>query len=139
MESNDQSITQPRRILVCGGRSFEDLDLMYDVLDEYTPPLGVDEPVVMHGDARGADALAAQAALDLGFWVEAHPAEWKAHGKAAGPIRNRQMLDMKPDLVIAFPGGRGTADCVGEAERRGIPVRRVAARKRTDSKVKTDG
>lgn len=64
---------------------------------------------------------------DLGFWVEDFPADWERNGRAAGPIRNRQMLDGKPDLVIAFPGGKGTADMVAEAKRRGIAVREVGA------------
>jgi UDP-N-acetylmuramoylalanine-D-glutamate ligase len=56
----------------------------------------------------------------------AFPADWKTHGKAAGPKRNRQMLDdAKPDLVVAFPGGRGTDDMVNKAKSRGVPVVRV--------------
>lgn len=48
------------------------------------------------------------------------------YGKSAGPIRNQTMLDDgKPDLVLAFPGGRGTADMVAKAEKHGIPVRRI--------------
>jgi hypothetical protein len=42
--------------------------------------------------------------------VEAHPADGKKHGRAAGPIRNQKMPEEKPELVVAFPGGRGTAD-----------------------------
>ena len=58
----------------------------------------------------------------------AFPAEWKKHGKAAGPIRNRKMLqDGKPDLVLAFPGGRGTANMVELATDAGIRVMHVPA------------
>jgi SLOG family YspA-like protein len=116
---------QPRLIAVCGGRDFTDRQLIRKVLAEYLPPAGFDEPQIIHGDARGADRLAGQEASDLGFWVEGVPADWKRNGKAAGPIRNRQMLDRKPDLVIAFPGGKGTAHMVGEAKKRGIEVREV--------------
>lgn len=114
----------PRRILVCGSRYYADAKHIRRVLAEYLPDdLETDEPTVMHGDCRGADKLAHDAAVDLGFWVEAHPANWKAHGKAAGPIRNRQMLDLRPELVIAFGNGVGTRHTIAEASTRGIPVR----------------
>ena len=81
---------------------------------------------VLHGMARGADSLAARAAYELGISVIGFRARWEKFGKAAGPIRNREMLDEKPDLVIAFhddlESSKGTKDCVEEARRRGIPV-----------------
>jgi hypothetical protein len=56
--------------------------------------------------------------------IDVYVAQWKKHGRAAGPIRNQRMLDKgKPDLVVAFPGGRGTADMIRRAERAGVPVR----------------
>jgi hypothetical protein len=114
----------PRRILVCGSRNWTDKARIRRVLLEYMPPADCDEPVVIHGNARGADKLAGDIAMRMGFWVESHPANWTKHGKKAGPIRNRQMMDRRPDLVIAFGEGRGTQDTVDEAKRRGIPVRR---------------
>lgn len=64
-------------------------------------------------------------------WV----AHWDAHGKAAGPVRNGEMLRGKStfrdegvaDLLIAFPGGKGTADCVAQARSLGIAVIEVPA------------
>jgi hypothetical protein len=93
----------------------------------------VDEPhLLIHGGATGADTLAGYAAetLDVSFgatWgVVKYRADWKKHGKAAGFKRNQQMLDEgKPDLVIAFPGGKGTADMVRRAEAAGVRVERV--------------
>jgi hypothetical protein len=60
--------------------------------------------------------------------VETFEADWATHGKAAGPIRNRKMLDAGADLVLAFPVGNsktspGTWDCIEAAAERGIPVR----------------
>lgn len=81
---------------------------------------------LIHGAARGADSMADLAGHELGMDVTPVPADWKTHGRAAGPIRNRKMLDMKPDLVVAFHNNleksRGTKDCVVEARLRGIPV-----------------
>lgn len=81
---------------------------------------------VIEGGASGADMLGR-------CWAEMHhvksvtvPADWATHGKAAGPIRNRRMLtDFKPDLVVAFPGGRGTANMIHQAERAGVRVLRA--------------
>ena len=72
----------------------------------------------------GADRLAARIWAALKRPAEAHPADWKKHGKAAGPIRNQEMLEAEGgiDLVIAFPGGTGTADMVRRAEKAKIEV-----------------
>jgi hypothetical protein len=79
----------------------------------------------MQGGARGVDSFAREWATTkhIGRWV--CNAEWDKHGRSAGPRRNARMLEWKPDLVIAFPGGRGTADMVAKAEAAGISVRRV--------------
>jgi hypothetical protein len=109
------------RLLVCGGRDFSDTESAYKVLDAMHRALGID--VVIEGDARGADRIA-------GYWARRNrvdnlkfPADWSKHGKAAGPIRNQQMLvEAKPTHVLAFPGGRGTADMVGRARAAGVQI-----------------
>jgi hypothetical protein len=85
--------------------------------------------VLVHGDQRGADRLAAEVARrEFGWNVEPHPARWELHGAAAGPIRNQEMVDTKPNLCVAFPTkpegtrGSGTWDCVGRARRAGVSV-----------------
>jgi len=81
---------------------------------------------LIEGGAPGADSLAREYAIRANWAYTEVPAIWRLHGKAAGPIRNRQMLDMGPELVIAFhhdyQNSKGTKDCVEEAKRRGIPV-----------------
>jgi hypothetical protein len=85
-----------------------------------------------HGTAPGADAHAANWALKNRVPIKAWKADWRQHGNAAGPIRNQQMIDEgKPDLVIAFPGGRGTADMVQRAKAAGIEVFEVQAQSRS--------
>ena len=59
---------------------------------------------------------------DHGIDVNAKPADWKRHGRAAGPIRNGEMLKDRPDLVVAFPGGKGTANMVTQATNAGIEI-----------------
>lgn len=113
------------RILVCGGRDFLDEDFLCEVLEEIQP----DE--IISGMARGADSFAANYAEKASIDLLKFPANWTKYGKAAGPIRNQQMLDEgKPDLVIAFHGpppidGRktGTMDMVERAEKAGVKVK----------------
>lgn len=93
---------------------------MSDILHEY------DITTIIEGEAKGADTLARLFGETIGIPVEKYPADWSKHGKAAGPIRNKQMLDEgKPDLVIAFmfPDSRGTANMVKQAEKAGIETR----------------
>lgn len=110
------------RVLVCGGRDFSDRNRVYDQLDA----IHVKTPIecLIEGGADGVDHFAClwSAKRD----VTSHQrftADWAIHGRAAGPIRNARMLaEGRPDLVVAFPGGRGTADMVRKAEAAGIPV-----------------
>lgn len=110
------------RIIVCGGRDYTDGSAVARILSAFD----LTAATVVHGDAKGADALAADWCRTFGVPDEPHPADWARHGKAAGPIRNRTMLDAGADLVIAFPGGRGTADMVGIARKAGVPVMEVS-------------
>ena len=129
-------MTAPITILICGGRDLNHTDvwnaLDRDCLDFVADKLDITRPRifrVIHGGAKGADSAAGEWAKSEGAKVTVYPADWKAHGKAAGPIRNRQMLDDgKPDVVVALPGGRGTADMIQQAEDRGIPVVDVEVR-----------
>ena len=84
---------------------------------------------IVHGGATGADVLAQKWARLRGKPVMAYPANWSEFGKAAGPLRNRDMLRIeRPGLVVAFPGGAGTADMVRAARQAGVAVHEVPAR-----------
>jgi hypothetical protein len=114
------------RVLVCGGRDFADIDLLYRELDRIHAQTPID--CIIEGGAKGADYLAARwsARNDLPNHAR-YPADWAIHGRAAGPVRNQRMLDEgKPDLVVAFPGGKGTADMVRRARSAGVAVRSVS-------------
>lgn len=126
------------RVLVCGSRTFNNKELMFNTLegiatefdlwaepDEYgnTLPLKME---IIEGGARGADALAHDYAVVMWLKLHEYPADWNKHGKAAGVIRNQQMLDEgKPDLVICFWDGksRGTFDMKERAAKQGYSVR----------------
>ncbi len=105
------------RALVCGGRTFNDYEWMNEVLSSLTDIHEEKITTVIHGCASGADTLAGQWARENNIPVVEFPANWSMHGKAAGPIRNKQMLvEGKPDVVVAFPGGVGTANMVRQAK-----------------------
>lgn len=111
------------RVLICGGRYFDDRNFIWNTLCDLHRKRG---PItcVVHGAASGADTEGM-------IWAQAMPsvlhapfqAEWDKYGKAAGPIRNQRMIDEgKPDLVVAFPGGKGTADMVARSRNAGIEI-----------------
>jgi hypothetical protein len=105
------------RVIITGGRDYTDEQVVRNVINSLPA-----STTVIHGDAPGADTLAATAAIQAGLTVEAWPADWRTHGRGAGPRRNQAMLDAGADAVWAFPGGRGTADMVRRAREAGVPV-----------------
>lgn len=128
-----------KRILVTGSRDLQDRALVYGalqgVLTEWFGPrtrenslpwLG--KVVIVHGACpTGADMFALDFAISRLIDDEPHPAQWGAHGRAAGPIRNREMVAAGADLCLAFPleESRGTEGTINLALAAGIPVRRI--------------
>lgn len=121
------------RVLVCGGRDYSDRDKVFSTLNALSGTAMGDEPnpswlprpdmMIISGAAKGADTLAIDWAVIHWVPFEEYPADWDKHGKPAGFIRNKQMLDEgKPDLVIAFPGGRGTNMMIDLARKAGVAV-----------------
>jgi hypothetical protein len=109
------------KILVCGGRDYSDAARVNSFLDAMHRV----EPVTLliHGAARGADSLGAAWAKSRGVPTQAFPAQWGRYGRRAGFLRNTEMLEVgKPDLVVAFPGGRGTAHMVASSKDAGVEV-----------------
>ena len=130
------------RVIVCGGRTYSAMpdfvplehvaeerarvDRELRQLAETLDSLGITE--LAEGGAKGADLSALAWAELRGVPVQQFRAQWAAEGKAAGPRRNTRMLTaFKPDAVVAFPGGRGTADMVAKAKAAGVRVIEVAA------------
>jgi len=110
------------RVLVCGGRDYQDRKRLFAFLDALDPPASV----IIEGEALGADQLSALWPSSRGVKLMPFPADWSRHGKSAGPIRNRQMLiEGRPDIVVAFPGGKGTANMIKQAVEAGVKVELV--------------
>lgn len=114
------------RVLVCGGRDFDDFHLLDKTLDQIDFDNEIE--LIIQGGAIGADFLSRVWAKSMSIpWIE-FSANWNKYGKKAGPIRNQQMLDEgKPDLVVAFPteDSVGTWDMVKRATEAGIEVQIV--------------
>ena len=117
---------------MCGGREFDDWGLMCSTLDEIL--FSESRPLtIIEGGAKGADFLGRVWAKLRSCPYKEYPADWKTHGGAAGPIRNKQMLEEgKPDLVVAFAGGSGTRDMIRQAEKAGVKVVEVSWRNQTE-------
>lgn len=121
------------KILVCGGRDFVDKEKIFGVLNElankhskfYNPfdnwlP---EDIMIISGAAKGADSLAVDWAVVNFATFKEYPADWDRFGKRAGYLRNQEMLEKEnPDLVVAFPGGKGTAMMVSLSYRHGCKV-----------------
>lgn len=112
--------------LVCGGREYRNRTWLYLVLDTLHSERRILRLIT--GGSRGADHLAEQWATENRVFNARYVADWKQHGRAAGPIRNQRMLDEeRPNVVVAFPGGRGTADMVARAKAANVEVIEVHA------------
>lgn len=114
------------RVLVCGGRAYAERKVVGAHLRAIHNDRGIS--LVIHGGASGADGLAHAWAMHARVPSCVFPANWRFDGRRAGPLRNAAMLELgKPDLVLAFPGGRGTADMIARAKAAGVPVIEVPA------------
>jgi YspA, cpYpsA-related SLOG family len=109
------------KLAIVGSRGFKSLELVGDFVRRLKP-----DTVVVSGGAVGVDQYAVSAASRLGHLTEVFPPDWKQHGTAAGPIRNRQMI-ATVDGLIAFWNGKsaGTFNAIQEAANRRIWLRVV--------------
>jgi hypothetical protein len=105
------------KVIVTGGRDFNDREAVFTILDILNPDM------VIHGGANGADYLAGEWAKIRRKICTIYYADWDKNGRAAGPIRNSDMLKANRDAkVVAFKGGTGTAHCKTTAMKLGMEV-----------------
>lgn len=113
------------RVLMCGDRNWTDEKSIREVLSNLVAFHS--EVIVIEGEAPGADSISRDVAESMGIQVLKFPALWKTFGRAAGPVRNKQMLmEGKPDMVCAFHNNlrdsKGTKNMVRQAINAGVPV-----------------
>jgi hypothetical protein len=125
------SVENAHRVLVYGGRNYEDRTRVFELLSLLVEP----PTVIVHGacgwdagkpeewsleNLRGADRWAHEYALSRNISVETHPANWTMFGRRAGPKRNHQMVESSIDFAVGFPGGSGTVDMCDRINRKRI-------------------
>lgn len=109
------------RVLVCGGRKYGDREHVFSVLNAVRNYYG--QICIVEGGATGADRLARDWAVATGTPLIEIPANWSFYGNAAGGMRNGWMIEfMKPEIILAFPGGSGTANMKRQGVAANIPV-----------------
>lgn len=117
-------IKEDYKVIIAGGRNFSDKNLLTESCNAILKPLVKDHAItIISGNAPGADRTGERYAQERGFKIKRMPADWKKYGKAAGPIRNREMAE-QADALIAFWDGssRGTANMIESARHRNLIV-----------------
>lgn len=115
------------KVLVCGGRDYDDRDNVFYALDR----LNAETPfrMIVEGAASGADTLAYEWAMTRAIACLRVPADWTSKGRGAGAARNLKMLEMvKPDRIVAFPGGTGTANMISQGRSFGVKITEILER-----------
>lgn len=126
-------VTDPFRVIFSGSRNWTDRIAIGVSLFDLLALVGEARLVIVHGEQRGADAITDEICEAAGIRHERHSALWRLHGRAAGPIRNGEMVKAGAEMVHAFKDdfdftlargmGGGTEDCARQARKAGIPVR----------------
>lgn len=107
------------RTIIAGSREVTDYAIVAKAMQFHAEEV----TEVVSGGCRGVDALGEEWARNHSIAVKVFPADWNAHGKAAGPIRNRKMAAYAEELVAIWDGkSRGTANMIDEAKRLGLVV-----------------
>ena len=111
------------RVIIAGCRDFADYELLKEKCDFYLQTNTKEDIVIVTGQAVGADALGERCAQERGFQLETYPADWKAHGRAAGPIRNAKMASVAHALISFWDGkSRGTKNMIDTAKKHNLQV-----------------
>lgn len=111
------------KVLCCGSRTWTDLATIIKAFEDLLKEGPIER--IIQGGAIGADHWCALEATRRGIKVFEFPAEWNKYGRSAGYVRNKQMLDEKPDIVLAFQVGKspGTQNMIEISKKKGIPVK----------------
>lgn len=112
------------RILITGSRTWTDTEYIRQVFTSLNETIDQDITLVSGHCPKGADMLGEKIALELGWDVELHPADWNQHGRKAGFIRNQKMVDSQPDKLVAFihNKSKGAAMTVQIAKKVNLPI-----------------
>ena len=111
------------KVIIAGCRDFNDYELLKEKCDYFLQDEKKEDVVIISGHASGADALGERYAQERGFQLETYPADWKAHGRAAGLIRNAKMASVAHALIAFWDGkSRGTKNMIDTAGKHNLQV-----------------
>lgn len=124
-------------ILITGAREWVDKELIEQVLASIPkahPGTKPEDFVFIHGNCQGVDILGAQTAKKFGWAIESYPADWAKYGRAAGPIRNKQMCERVNEFAVKYVYGfhdaiaksKGTLNCINYAKSLGLNPRIIS-------------
>lgn len=106
-------------VIIAGSRTYEDYDVLLDCIEQ----ANINITKVISGGASGVDKLGERYAQENNKMLEVHLAQWNKHGKAAGPIRNRQMAAVADGLIALWDGkSPGTKNMIDEANKKNLVV-----------------
>ena len=111
------------KLAIVGGRDFKCYEVLTTWANSIFYMLSTDSKIVVSGGATGADSLAKKYTDEHIVEYKEFPADWDAYGKAAGFIRNQQIVD-ECDMVLAFWDGKskGTQDTINKAKKAKKPT-----------------
>ncbi len=126
-EQREGAIGDGSKVIIAGSRNFADYEKLKSACDNILPSQYSEPSItILSGTSLGSDSLGERYAHERGYALQRHPADWKKYGKAAGPIRNRQMAE-NADVLIAFWNGRskGTKNMIETAKKLGLIVETI--------------
>lgn len=115
----------PFRVIIAGSRGFTDFQGFCDYADKVLARKAQEgQIIVLSGHCHGPDLMGEEYARMRGYSIEVHPANWNQYGRAAGPIRNREMAAAAHALIAIWDGqSRGTKNMIDEARAAGLLIR----------------
>ncbi len=124
-EQEENTIGDGSKVIIAGSRSFADYEKLRSVCDSIFPNQYSEPRIsILSGTSSGSDSLGERYANERGYTLYRYPANWKQYGKAAGPIRNRQMVEDADAAIVFWDGqSRGTKNLIEQANKQGLIVR----------------
>ena len=113
------------KVIIAGSREFTDYALLEKKCDKILKDIPKDKLIIVSGKCSGADLLGEHYAKSRGIPIEEFPADWNKHGKAAGPIRNKQMAYYASHLIVFWNGNDkgGSINMIKQAREQGLTIR----------------
>lgn len=128
------------KTIIAGSRSIHHMHILKEAIKIAEKDKGIKITSVLSGRAMGADTLGEQWATENGIPVQFFPAQWSDHGKAAGFMRNREMVKVADAAIFLWDGiSRGTQHCMAEAEKKGIKVMMIQVRVGINARARLKG